>query len=89
MKDFVAAVALISRIKDAAEAADHHPDLHLTGYRSLAVELSTHSIGALSEKDFRLAAKIDKLPKKLKDARGLDAMRISADASVPRLSGAA
>ena len=66
MKDFVAAVDLIVRVKDAAEALDHHPDLHLTGYRRLVIELSTHAIGGLSENDFILAARIEKLPKALK-----------------------
>lgn len=66
MKDFLAAVELIRRIAEVAEAEDHHPDLHLSGYRRLAIELSTHAIGGLSENDFILAAKIEKLPKSLK-----------------------
>ena len=60
-KDFLAAVALIQRIAPIAEAEDHHPDLHLTRYKRLTIELSTHSIGGLSENDFILAAKIDRL----------------------------
>ena len=60
-KDFLDAVRLIQRIAPVAEAEDHHPDLHLTGYRTLAIELSTHAIGGLSENDFILAAKIDQL----------------------------
>ena len=60
-KDFLDAVNLIQRIAPVAEAEDHHPDLHLTGYRKLAIELSTHAIGGLSENDFILAAKIDEL----------------------------
>ncbi|MBI3306272.1 MAG: 4a-hydroxytetrahydrobiopterin dehydratase [Candidatus Omnitrophica bacterium] len=66
MKNFVAAVGLINRIADLAEADNHHPDIHLTGYRKLRIELSTHAIGGLSENDFILAAKIDCLPKELK-----------------------
>jgi 4a-hydroxytetrahydrobiopterin dehydratase len=66
MKDFVSAVELIGRIKTVAEPDDHHPDLHLTAYRRLKVELSTHAIGGLSENDFIVAAKIEKLPKDLK-----------------------
>ena len=66
MKDFRAAVELIQRIAEAAESEDHHPDLHLTRYRKLRIELATHSIGGLSENDFILAAKIDRLPKVLK-----------------------
>ena len=60
-KDFLDAVALIQKIAPFAEAEDHHPDLHLTGYRKLTIELSTHAIGGLSENDFILAAKIDQL----------------------------
>lgn len=60
-KDFMNAVNLIQRIAPIAEAEDHHPDVHLTNYRQLTIELSTHAIGGLSENDFILAAKIDRL----------------------------
>jgi 4a-hydroxytetrahydrobiopterin dehydratase len=60
-KNFLEAVNLIQRIAPLAEAEDHHPDLHLTGYKRLTIELSTHAIGGLSENDFILAAKIDQL----------------------------
>ena len=68
MNGFMAAVEFIGRIADVAEAEDHHPDLHLTGYRKLRIELATHAIGGLSENDFILAAKIDQLPKGLKQS---------------------
>ena len=67
MKNFVAAVDLINRITKIAQEQDHHPDIHLTGYRNLRVELSTHEAGGLSEKDFIEAGKIDKLPAELKE----------------------
>ena len=60
-KHFLDAVGLIQRIAPIAEADDHHPDLHVTSYRTLTIELSTHAIGGLSENDFILAAKIDQL----------------------------
>ena len=66
MKDFVAAIVLINRIAKLAQKEDHHPNIHLTGYRKLVITLSTHAIGGLSENDFILAAKIDRLPKTLK-----------------------
>lgn len=66
MKDFMAAVEVIRNIAQVAEADDHHPDLHLIGYRKLTIELSTHAIKGLSENDFILASKIDALPKALK-----------------------
>ncbi|TWU41519.1 putative pterin-4-alpha-carbinolamine dehydratase [Novipirellula aureliae] len=59
--NFVAAIKSINRIAELAEAEQHHPDLHLTGYRQLAIELTTHAIGGLSENDFIIAAKIDQL----------------------------
>ena len=66
VKDFLTAIDFFQRIAQVAEAEDHHPDLHLSGYRNVAVELSTHAIGGLSENDFILAAKIDELPVALK-----------------------
>lgn len=60
-KSFLDAVALIDKIAPIAEADDHHPDLHLTGYKRLSIELSTHAIGGLSENDFILAAKINEI----------------------------
>jgi 4a-hydroxytetrahydrobiopterin dehydratase len=68
MRDFDAAVELITRVARLAGEADHHPDIHLTDYRSLRLELSTHSAGGLTEKDFLLASQIDALPKALKEA---------------------
>ena len=66
VKNFVAAVNFINQIKDVAEGENHHPDLHLTSYRKLRVELSTHALGGLSENDFIVAAKLDQLPVELK-----------------------
>lgn len=63
MKDFVSAVARIGQIAEVAEREGHHPDIHLTGYKNLRIDLSTHAIGGLSENDFILAAKIAKLAK--------------------------
>ena len=67
MKGFAQAVKFINQICEIAEAEDHHPDLHLTGYRKLAIELSTHAIKGLSENDFILASKMESLPKELKE----------------------
>ncbi len=66
VKDFLVALDFFQRIGQVAEAEDHHPDLHLVGYRNVAVEIWTHAIGGLSENDFILAAKIDQLPVELK-----------------------
>ena len=65
VKHFRAGMAFFNAIAEVAEAEQHHPDLHLVGYRTVAVEIWTHAIGGLSENDFVLAAKIDRLPVKL------------------------
>ena len=65
-KDFATGLDFFNRVGQLAEAEDHHPDLHLTGYRNAAIELSTHAVGGLTENDFILAAKIDKIPVALK-----------------------
>jgi 4a-hydroxytetrahydrobiopterin dehydratase len=66
VKDFATALDFFQRVGQVAEAEDHHPDLHLVGYRNVAIELSTHAVNGLSENDFILAAKIDRLPVALK-----------------------
>lgn len=66
MRWFMDAIEFIQKIAEVAEAEEHHPDIHLTGYRRLRIELTTHAIGGLSENDFILAAKIESLPKQLK-----------------------
>ncbi len=67
MQDFAAAMEFLSRVAELAEAEGHHPDLHLEGYRNVWIELTTHAIGGLSENDFILAAKIDRLPARVKN----------------------
>ena len=62
VKNFRAGIAFFNTVAEVAEAEGHHPDLHLEGYRNVAIEIWTHAIGGLSENDFILAAKIDELP---------------------------
>jgi 4a-hydroxytetrahydrobiopterin dehydratase len=65
-KDFLTALDFFNRVGRIAQAQDHHPDLHLRGFRNVTIELSTHDLGGLSVNDFIMAAKIDQLPVKLK-----------------------
>ena len=57
LADFVAAMALVNRVADAAEAANHHPDILVHGWNNVRLTLSTHSAGGLTEADFALAAR--------------------------------
>ena len=61
VKDFAVGLDFFQRVGKIAETEDHHPDLHLVGYRNVTVELWTHAIGGLSENDFICAAKCDAL----------------------------
>lgn len=58
--DFLAAIAFVVRVADAAEAADHHPDIDIR-WRKVTFTLSTHSEGGITGKDTQLAHQIDDL----------------------------
>jgi 4a-hydroxytetrahydrobiopterin dehydratase len=58
--DFSAAFGFMCRAALAAEAMNHHPDWSNV-WNKVVVNLSTHSIGGLSQLDFELAGKMQKL----------------------------
>ena len=60
-KDFREALAFTNRVGELAESVKHHPDLYVA-WGKVRVTLWTHKIGGLSEADFILAAKVDRLP---------------------------
>jgi len=60
-EDFRAALALVNRVADAAEAANHHLDIAITGYRTVSFTLKTHAADALTRRDIELATEIDRL----------------------------
>jgi 4a-hydroxytetrahydrobiopterin dehydratase len=57
---FPEAIALVNRVAEAAEAADHHPDI-LINWRRVTFTLTTHAADGLTAKDLGMAATIDKL----------------------------
>ncbi len=59
--DFAAAMAFVNRVAEAAEAANHHPDILVHGWNRVRLSLTNHSQGALTEADFALAQRIDEL----------------------------
>ena len=50
----------VNKVAGLAEKEGHHPVMHVY-YAKVDIELWTHSINGLSENDFIMAAKIDKL----------------------------
>lgn len=61
LADFPAAIGFVNRVAEAAEAANHHPDILVHRWNRVRLELSTHSEGGLTEADFALAQQIDQL----------------------------
>jgi 4a-hydroxytetrahydrobiopterin dehydratase len=58
--DFVQALAFVNKVGEIAESQGHHPDI-LLGWGKAEITTWTHKINGLTESDFILAAKIDKL----------------------------
>ena len=60
-KNFRDALAFTNRLGELAEGNNHHPDIYLA-WGKVKVTLWTHKIDGLTESDFVMAAKIEKLP---------------------------
>jgi 4a-hydroxytetrahydrobiopterin dehydratase len=58
-KGFKGAVAFVNRVAEAANAANHHPDIHLERYKTVRVVLTTHIAHGLTDADLDLARAID------------------------------
>jgi 4a-hydroxytetrahydrobiopterin dehydratase len=58
-KNFQAAIDCITAIGTLAEELNHHPDLHITNYREVHIELYTHKLSGVTENDIVLAHRID------------------------------
>jgi 4a-hydroxytetrahydrobiopterin dehydratase len=59
-KGFKGAMAFVNRVAEAANAANHHPDIHLEAYKTVRVVLTTHLTGGISDADVELAKQIDR-----------------------------
>ncbi|TFC97823.1 MULTISPECIES: VOC family protein [Cryobacterium] len=65
--DFASAVRLLDRVTEAADAMNHHPDVRL-GYGRVGFRLSSHDAGGVTDRDLRLALRIQDLA----DTQGAD-----------------
>ena len=59
-RDFVEAMAFVNRLAEAAEAANHHPDLAISWNR-VTVRWWTHAAQAITDRDVELARRTDEL----------------------------
>jgi 4a-hydroxytetrahydrobiopterin dehydratase len=60
-KNFPAAIQFVNTVAEIAERAWHHPDIDIR-WNKVTLALTTHDAGGLTEKDFDLAQKFDRLP---------------------------
>ena len=59
--DFASAMAFTNRVGELAESEGHHPDIYLA-WGLVKLTIWTHKVDGLTESDFVLAAKADRLP---------------------------
>ena len=58
--DFLQAMKFVNQIADAAEAANHHPDI-LINYNKVTLTLLSHDSGGVTQRDIRMAGKINEI----------------------------
>jgi 4a-hydroxytetrahydrobiopterin dehydratase len=58
--DFRESMVFVNGVAELAEEHDHHPDIFIS-YNHVRLDLSTHTAGGLTERDFALAEAIDRL----------------------------
>ena len=58
--NFVQAMDFVNQIAEAAEAVNHHPDIHIS-YNKVTLALVSHDAGGITQRDIRMAGKINEL----------------------------
>ncbi len=56
--DFKQAMEFVNKVAEAAESAQHHPDI-LIRYNKVTLTISTHDVGGITKKDFDFAKAAD------------------------------
>lgn len=60
-EDFDEAIEFVNRVAEAAQEANHHPDIYVHGWNKVKLSLINHSAGGLTDSDFEMAARFDAL----------------------------
>ena len=60
-RNFIQAMKFVNKIAKLAEKEEHHPDILIYSWNHVKISTYTHSINGLSEYDFMLASKINRL----------------------------
>lgn len=61
VKDFQEAAGLVRKIADLADQHNHHPDISIHGYNNVTISLTSHDTGEVTNRDYKLAAALDKI----------------------------
>ena len=59
-KNFTEAIAFVNKVASLAKEAKHHPDI-LISYNKVSISTTTHDVSGLTEKDFSLAERIERV----------------------------
>ena len=59
LKDFRSALEFVNKVGAEAESMDHHPDIFMHSWNKVKISVNTHSEGGITEKDFKLADRIE------------------------------
>jgi len=58
--DFKAAMEFVNKIADAAEQANHHPDIDIR-YNKVTMALVSHDAGGVTQRDVKMARRINEI----------------------------
>jgi 4a-hydroxytetrahydrobiopterin dehydratase len=58
---FRRAIEFVNQVSALVEKTEHHPDIHIS-FRNVQLEMSSHDVGGLTERDFALIAEINAIP---------------------------
>lgn len=58
--DFKAAMQFVNKVAEAAEQANHHPDIDIR-YNTITMALMSHDAGGVTKRDVRMAGTINKI----------------------------
>ncbi len=59
--DFAEAIAFVNDVADVAEDLDHHPDIVVRNYNEVALSITTHDAGGITENDFEFVDRVEQL----------------------------
>ena len=76
---YLDSIEFINKVAIIAEKQDHHPKL-TSNFKSLLIQLTTHDVEGVSQKDFHLAKAIDTLKFSLPSSINFFSMNIFSNA---------